>query len=176
VLVLDGKENTRLLIDPYYNANYKLYGSEVFDPQDLMLFDSTNTGKFIDIQQVVCNRMVMPLTGQEIPVQLWNAGKMVYGNSNPESNQCNSLADFCAGSNFVEIRIPWMLLNFADPSSGKILGNLHLNGNITFEKISSLYAGLDRADTSESIAMTAYQLPQWVPSRTVSVSSRLIIC
>lgn len=161
VLVLDGKENTCLLIDPYYNANYKLYDKEVFDPQDLLYYALTGAGKFIDVQQVICNRMTMPLTGQVVPVQLWDTGKMVYGNSNPASAQYNSLADFCAGNGFVEVRIPWLLLNFADPSSGKILANLHSNEGFAFDKISNLYVGFGRADESKPIAMTAYPLPQW---------------
>lgn len=161
VLVLDGKENTRLMIDPYYNANYKLYGNQVFDAQDLQYFGVTGTGKFIDVQQVICNKMTMPLTGQSVPVQLWDTGKMVYGNSNPESANYNSLADFCAGNGFVEIRLPWLLLNFADPSSGKILASLHTNQKFAFEKISSLYVGLGRSNESNPIAMSACPLPQW---------------
>ena len=161
VLVLDGKENTHLLIDPYYNANYQLYGTTIFDSQDLLDYSTTGMGKFIEVQQVICNRMEMPLTKQVIPVQMWDTGKMVYGNSNPASAEYDSMADFCAGDGFVEIRIPWMLLNFADPSSGKILANLHINSTFTFTKIDRLYVGLGKADATQPITMAAYTLPQW---------------
>ena len=161
VLILDGKENTRLLIDPYYNTNYKLYGQTLFSAEEFQTFAVNGSGKFIDVQQVICNKLDMPLTGQEVPVQLWNTGKMRYGNSNPSSPAFDSLADFCAGEGFVEIRIPWMILNFADPSFGKILSNLHADQPFGFESIQNIYIGLGKVDDHTAIAMNSYRLPYW---------------
>ena len=163
LLVLNGKDGTHLMVDPYYNPNYKLYGTMVFQPQDLMYYAATGNGVFVESQQVICNEMKMPLTGQTVPVQLWDTGKMVYGNSNPASNQYDSKADFCAGNGFVEMRIPWLLLNFADPSSGKILKNLHTEEGIGFERIQNLYVGFGSAaeKADSSIAMPAFRLPNW---------------
>jgi len=161
VLVLDGETGTHLLVDPYYNPNYKRYGQEVFPSEDLLTFAITGNGNFIESQQVICNRMVMPYTGQIVPVQLWNTGKMIYGNSNPISAQYDSRADFCAVNGSVEIRIPWMLLNFADPSSGEILGNLHTSSTFPLIKIKELYIGLGKASGNQTIPMTSYQLPTW---------------
>ncbi|NLA53617.1 MAG: family 2 glycosyl transferase, partial [Clostridiales bacterium] len=160
VLVLDGKDNTRLLIDPYYNANYKVYGKQQFTADELHTFTVKGSGRFIDVQQVICNEMLMPLTGQMVPLQLWNTGKLRYGSSNPSSSDYDSLADFFAGDGFVEIRIPWMLLNFADPSSGNILANLHKNEPISFESIQSIHIGLGE-DNQADIAMNSYPLPSW---------------
>ncbi|MCE5342102.1 MAG: HEAT repeat domain-containing protein [Eubacteriales bacterium] len=161
LLVLNGRENTCLLVDPYYNVNYKLYGKELFSQAELDVFAVLGNGAFIDVQQVICNKLLMPQTGQEVPVQLWDTGKMLYGNSNPRSEEYSSLADFCAGEGFVEIRIPWMLLNFADPSSGKILHSLHTESGFGFESISSIAIGLAKANETETVAMSAYTLPSW---------------
>jgi hypothetical protein len=39
VLVLDGQTGTKLLVDPYYNANYKLYEDKnIFPQEDISLF------------------------------------------------------------------------------------------------------------------------------------------
>lgn len=161
VLVIDGQDHTRLLVDPYYNGNYRLYGKELFDPQELLTYAVSGSGKFIDVQQVICNKLLMPLTGQTVPVQLWNTGKLVYGNSNPDSPVYNSLADFSAGCDFVEVRIPWMTLNFADPSSGKILANLHTDGGIGLETVSEIGIGFGRADEQDIIDMHSWKLPKW---------------
>ena len=75
VLVVDGKQNTRLLVDPYYNPNYKVYSTNVFLPEELAQFLQPESGRFIDVQQVICNAMLMPKTGQTVPVQLWDTGK-----------------------------------------------------------------------------------------------------
>ena len=161
LLVLEGRQNTRLMVDPYYNPNYKLYGQEIFSTDDLVDFAISGTGKFIEEQQVISNLMHMPKTGQIVPVQLWDTGKLRYGVSNPASAAFDSMADFCAGNGFVELRIPWMLLNFADPSSGKILSNLHTSQTFDFENIRDIYLGLGEAGESTVIPMNACTLPSW---------------
>lgn len=161
LLVLDGKENTRLLIDPYYNAEFKLYGKLVFSPDELSAYEKTGTGEFNLVRQTISRALKMPLTGQVIPPQLVDTGKLVYGISNPDSEEFNSLGDFCAGDGFAEIRIPWMLLNFADPSAGEILGNLHVDQQITRQTIKELYIGLGREDGSAPISMSPFKLPSW---------------
>ncbi len=161
LLVLSGKEGTRLLVDPYYNANYKLYGKVLFTQEELDAFSASGSGVFIGVEQVISNKLLMPQTGQVVPAQLWDTGKMLYGNSNPESAEYNSLADFCAGEGFVEIRIPWMLLNFADPSSGKILSTLHTDNGSSFDSIASIALGLAQAGETETVAMSDYTLPSW---------------
>ena len=67
-----------------------------FPQTELDAFAALGSGTFIDVQQVICNKLLMPQTGQEVPVQFWTTGKMLYGNSNPGSAEYNSLADFCA--------------------------------------------------------------------------------
>ncbi|MEA4997898.1 MAG: HEAT repeat domain-containing protein [Candidatus Limiplasma sp.] len=161
LLLLDGKQNTRLLVDPYYNPNYKLYGESIFSKKQLADFTVSGSGKFVVVQQVISNLMHMPKTGQIVPVQLWDTGNMRYGVSKPEDPAFDSMADFCAGEGFVELRIPWMALNVADPSAGKILSNLHTEGSFGFEQIQNIYLGLGKAEGKDSISMEAYSLPTW---------------
>ena len=144
VLVLDGKENTRLLVDPYYDANYALYGTVLYSPEELAAYARTGSGNFKLFQQVICNELRMPATGQVVPIQFWDTGVMRYGICDPEDPAYDSMADFCAADGYVEIRIPWMLLNFADPSAGKILANLHENTGFAFETIDCYCAGRGR--------------------------------
>lgn len=161
VLVLDGKNETQLLIDPYYEPNYKLLGSKMFNEEELKSSRVTGTGVFILVRQVVSNELTMPLTGQEVPAQFWDTGKMMYGNADPQDENYDSRADFCAGDGFVEIRIPWMLLNFADPSSGKILDSFQKQEGITHTTIREIYVGLGEAEDGQFIRMHPYELPAW---------------
>ncbi len=161
VLVIDGRDNTRLLIDPYYDPNFKLYGTLIYEQQELDQSGSTGTGAFTPVRQVICGKLIMPKTGQVVPPQVWDTGKMTYGISNPDSAAYDSRADFSAGDGFIEIRIPWMLLNFADPSSGKILENMHQQEGFPFQTIREVYIGLGREADGQPIPMYAYGLPQW---------------
>ena len=161
MLVIDGPFRTRLLVDPYYDANYKLYGTVLFSPTELQTFALNRSGQFDVFRQVICNELKLPATGEVVPVQFWETGKMHYGTSNPDDPAYDSLADFRAGIGFVEIRIPWMLLNFADPSSGKILANVHTEGAFTFETIQELYLGVGKADGAGLVYMSAWRVPAW---------------
>ncbi len=161
VLVIDGTDDTRLLIDPYYDPNYKLYGTVLFSPEELAEYAVTGGGAFKIVRQVISNEMLMPATGQVVPIQFWDTGSLRYGISNPDDPAYDSLADFCAGDGFVELRIPWMCLNFADPSSGKILSNLHTGGPFSFETIGNIYLGVGKPGETEPVAMSAFRLPAW---------------
>ena len=161
ILVLDGKANTRLMVEPYYDPNYKLYGSLLFEPRDLASFSQTGKGEFKPVQQVISGKLKMPFTGQEIPAQFWDTGKLLYGISDPQSEAFDSRADFHEGDGFVELRIPWMLLNFADPSSGRILDNLHDHEGFAYQAIGEVYIGLGKAGEDQAVPMYAYELPAW---------------
>lgn len=161
VLVIDGVEKTRLLIDPYYDPNYKLYGTVLFSADELKAYATKGSGKFQMVRQVICNELRMPATGQIVPIQLWPTGELRYGISDPQAAAYDSMADFCAGNGFVELRIPWMLLNFADPSSGKVLTNLHTDQPFGFETIQDIYLGVGKAGDTAKVAMDAYRLPVW---------------
>lgn len=160
-LVLDGKENTRLLVDPYYNPNYKLYGKLIYGPEELKNHSTPASGQFVAVEQVISMKLTMPQTRQEVPIQFWDTGKLTYGISNPDSDLYDSRADFYEGDGFVEIRLPWMLLNFADPSTGSILDNMQSSEGFAYRKIYELHVGLGKAGEGQAVSMYAYGLPGW---------------
>lgn len=62
------------------------------------------------------------------------AGLLPRGTSDPASPDYNSLAMWQAKGNVVEMRIPWMLLGFADPSSLNVVSYGVKNGKLLTEK------------------------------------------
>ena len=52
-------------------------------------------------------------------------GKLLHGNSNPSNKDYNSASDFYIGDDYVEIRVPWALLNFMDPSTKQIMDDIY---------------------------------------------------
>ena len=70
-------------------------------------------------------------------------GRLQRGNGSPESPAFDSNADYCLRGNTAEIRIPWQLLNFRDPSRGTIVGDLWENGHAVRDvEIDEFYAAL----------------------------------
>ena len=91
---------------------------------------------------------------------LIETGKLLYGNANPESQEFNSLADFISAGDYIEIRIPWQLLNFSDPSRMQIHDDYY-DGNYGIKNItiSEIYIGA--GSKSERIALKKLKLKGW---------------
>ena len=88
-----------------------------------------NSGIFSPIRYVLSKeykaedgRMLMPFGSYE-------TGRLREGNGNPESEEYDSLADFCVqDEGGLELRIPWLLIQSKDPSKKEFIGNVHEDG------------------------------------------------
>lgn len=74
----------------------------------------------------------VPTTGEERPAELMSLGRMRWGDPADDSR---ALARDDGGT--VELRIPWMLLGFADPSSHLVF-EAHGDGTVTTEKVGAI--------------------------------------
>ena len=92
-------------------------------------------------------------------------GRLKAGNTNPASPLYDSNADFCIGQDAVEIRIPWQLLNFTDPSRSTVADAL-TEGRLTGRKIRRirLAAALEAGEQTLTLApweLTGWEKPRW---------------
>jgi hypothetical protein len=128
LLVIDGEEETRLLTDAYEDLFAYTYAYEkgVF-PWDSR-FKTPGSGLFNPIRQFISNEIVLPLTGEVIPPQYVESGKLTYGITDPDSPQYCSLADFYRSGGVIEVRLPWYLLNVMNSTLGVCLGDFYTEG------------------------------------------------
>ena len=89
-------------------------------------------------------------------MKTYETGKLTYGNANPSSPDFNSLADFCAGEGFVEIKLPWQLLNFADPTTMRIHDDYYECYGVEYLSIDSIRVGV--GDGEETIQMADFPM------------------
>jgi len=89
-------------------------------------------------------------------MELYETGKLAYGNANPSARDFNSLADFCAGDGFVEIKLPWQLLSFSDPVDMKIHDDYYEHYGVEYLKINEIKVGV--GDGDETIMLKPYAL------------------
>jgi len=80
-------------------------------------------------------------------MKMYETGRLTYGNANPSADEFNSLADFCVGDGFVEVKIPWQLLNFADPSNMYIHDDYYEVYGVEYLKIDSMKVGAGTGGT-----------------------------
>ena len=105
-------------------------------------------------------------------------GKLKKGNANPESKDYDSNADYYLGDNFVEIRIPWQLINFRDPSQNIVIDDLEENDYaVKGLKIHEIHISPYFNKDQGKIQSAAYQLRTWKEpqyhERTKEVYDRL---
>ncbi len=141
LLVINGKENTRIKTDIHNDVYY--WKRSVRDKA--VEFDSSlaqkNTGKYGNILYSVNGD-----TGKSI-----EAGLLRFGINNPNLSDYDSTADFYCTGKKIEVRIPWALLNVVNPAESMALGDFFKNSRITFTGFDEVKIGVGR--TGETINM-----------------------
>lgn len=161
VIRIQGKNHSEVLVDPYYDVFY--YQNAVLHNMIDRIPDYTvkNSGRFSPIRLALNHKLYLPETKKTIPFESFNTGKLTYGIANPTDKNYNSLSDFYYKDGKIEIRIPWGLLSFSDPSTGEIIGNLYSgNSGISFTKINNISFGL-AANKKEEVQFKDYALRGW---------------
>ena len=150
-----------LLVDPYY---YPMYFLEryVYGETGLRYTSGTpirDSGLFSPIDMLL--RRTVRFEGQVLSeCSVCRTGTLREGNGDPGAQEFDSLADYCVGDGFTELRLPWSLLNFADPSTGTIIGDLYDSSTpeIPFRTVSGIGVGLFDAAGS---AWGQFYLANW---------------
>lgn len=100
-----------------YDQHSYLYGfQKKMIPWD-SAWEQEDNGIFLPWKLCLSRALFLPASKQNIPFEEVEIGQLKGGNTNPASPDYNSLADFYVGKNLLEIRIPWMMLGYTDPSS-----------------------------------------------------------
>ena len=157
LLILDGKENSRLLVQERYEAlraNYSgdAYGFNTYYTENIPEKDSPI------FREIYLALQLTSIGGTES--SLFHTGLLTYGNANPASNNFNSLADFMAGDGFVEIKLPWQLLNFMDPSRMMIHDDYYEHYGVEKIEIDRIYIGVGNG-TEARIEMQQKKMKGW---------------
>jgi hypothetical protein len=91
----------------------------------------------------------------------YETGLLTYGNANPDSVDFNSLADFNAGEGYIEIKLPWQILNFFDPSMMKIHDDYYEKYGVEGMIIDEMFIGVCDEVDSERVELGSVKLEAW---------------
>lgn len=167
LLCLAGRYDSRLLVQARYESLRENYLMQIKREDPFVSFPAKDSPEFVPVRMICRNKKLVTedMTDSEIMAaslfDTYETGKLVFGNGSPDSSDYNSLADFYYGPGFVEIRIPWQLLNFTNPADMKIHDDYYENYGVEGIRISELYLGYCEPDQENPAPMASMQLKGW---------------
>lgn len=162
LLVINGIDNSRLLVHERYEALRSTYSRRIngIDTYRQENIPDINSFEFVPINSIVEKKVLSENPLERNVFLLVETGKLLFGNANPQSHGFNSLADFCAKGDYIEIKIPWQLLNFSDPSKMQIHDDYYdENYGIKYMKIKDMYVGIGNGN--KRIELKPVKLKGW---------------
>ena len=163
VICIDGEDNSRVLVQERYEVIRAMFlnNTEMMDPYVNAVEPDTPVFKPIELILQFLPDGAAREADQAF--ESYETGDLRYGNADPEAEGFDSLADFCfTDEGGVEIRIPWQLLNFANPSEMMIHDDYYEHYGIEYIHIDEMYVGFSRGDGDGwRIPMAAFPLEGW---------------
>lgn len=133
-------EESRLLIDTYYDFYTYLYGTDLKMLDPLPPKPTNNSGDFMPIEYVLSREYASAALDLTIGWETAETGKLKEGNGNPESVDYDSLADYYWSTDGVlELRLPWLLLQSEDPSRHEFTGDIYQDGLEASKFVEGIY-------------------------------------
>ena len=167
ILVLSGYYDTRLLVTQRFNATHQRFHSEKTGANPFAFAPPRWYSEFEPIMLALQNTTLInwdimlhhpELRREAQLLRSWEAGLLTHGTGDPGSLFFNSHTDFSFGDDLVEIRLPWMMLNFYDPSTMQIHDDHYDNFGVEGLSIRSIYIG---AGQGGFIPMSQIPLRGW---------------
>ncbi|MEG0318759.1 MAG: hypothetical protein RR627_02545 [Niameybacter sp.] len=153
VLEIDGRANSRVWVQERYEVLRAIYAEETEGINAYETPPAPDSSVFKPIQLILQNREAQEVT--------YETGLLTYGNANPYEEGYNSLADFCFSGDYVEIKLPWQLLNFSNPSKMMIHDDYYKHYGVEEIPIKKMYVGIGTASQETPITLKAFNLKGW---------------
>ena len=174
IIELEGKQNSRVRVQERYEVLRSNYSENVYEFNTYLKENvpAKDSPKFVNIDMILQTATPLLYNNLLSPAEVFETGKLTYGNADPDSPDFNSLADFLAGDGLVEIRLPWQLFNFADPSTMMIHDDYYEHYGVEYIGIDRIWAGLYAGDAgSRRAELKPVRLSGW--NNTVTYHERL---
>ena len=141
VLVIHGKDDTRLLCDAYRDVfDFRQTYLRAIYGKDRAIAPKKDTGEYHTIRMLTANSMDIFEDGTIRDPQTVETGLLRYGSADPASADFDSLADFCLADGKLEVRIAWYLLGVVNARTRTCVGPLR-GKSISFSEFENIFIG-----------------------------------
>lgn len=150
LIILDGKKNSRMLAQSRYDVFRAVFSEDYNEENPYFNPPDKNSPQFNRIYLGLQLANVNSVFEEERVSEKFETGHLTYGNGNPYSEDYESISDFIVQGNEIEIRLPWQLLNFSNPSEMKIHDDYYEKYGVENIGIKELYAGIGDEENKDS--------------------------
>ena len=161
VLAIDGRDNSRLLVQERYEVLRAMFYHETHDADAYLDPPDADTPLFKPIELMLQTATPLLTGNWQASSEVYETGRLLYGNANPSSPDFNSLADFIFAGDYVELKLPWQLLNFADPSRMTIHDDYYENYGVDYITIDTMNDPLTDGAAQDSKPLYPAALKGW---------------
>ncbi|MGB8954845.1 MAG: S-layer homology domain-containing protein [Tumebacillaceae bacterium] len=117
LMQIKGEQDAHLYVNSAYDQHTWKYRKQLKTPAD---YAKAEAGTFLPWKLALSHEMYLPETKETVPFEEVEIGALHFGITDPSNAAFNSLADWYAKGNVLEIRIPWMMLGYTDPSTHQV--------------------------------------------------------
>jgi hypothetical protein len=114
------KEELKFLFDYQGKNDTKWRINSTYDPNQVLYLYNGVSKDFPVFYQVLNLERRHSVSGKIMPFEVYPIGNLIHGTTDPKAKDYNSLSDFYVKNHILEIRIPWGMLGFTDPSSQQV--------------------------------------------------------
>lgn len=164
LLVINGKDNSRIQVQERYETLRSTYCQNVYGFDTYLHGEEPDADSplFVPVNMILETATIDTYEDVGVTAEVFETGLLTYGNANPDSPDFNSLADFICAGDYIEIKLPWQILNFADPSRMEIHDDYYDdNYGVAYQTIDRLYIGIGTKTAKDRIRMVPLKLEGW---------------
>lgn len=164
LIMINGTDNSRVLVQERYEALRSTY-SQITRSYDTYVegnLPDIDSPRFVSINMILQTATFLLSNGESGISEVYETGLLIYGDANPAHPDFNSLADFFCIGDDIELKIPWQLLNFSDPSRMQIHDDYY-DGNygVDYISIDKINVGIGCNKQTQRISLSAFELNGW---------------
>lgn len=158
-----GRKGGQILVHEYYDT-FKFIESikELkINPNNISV--KKNGGIFSVVRLHAKEKIYSEVTKEFKEAKSYETGNLVLGNGNPNSEDFNSASDYYIGEDYIELRLPWGLLNFKDPSTKSIIDDFYENFSFDSKKIDNIKIGVTHENKTNKLRLDSkeFKLSTW---------------
>lgn len=158
-------KDSMMAVHEYYNRFNFYENKTLYEQRPDLIKNTPDMDHFSQILIETRPKMYVEYLGKTQDKLTYETGKLIKGNANPKSKDFNSIADYYIGDDYVEVRIPWGLLNFMDPSTNQIQDDFYKEFKTNSLMIDDIKVGVTKKEKEQTLSRlnsVSYKLDGWM--------------